>query len=710
MEYGAVTVKKMRLFCILLLLIVGFLSNGSLAQDWTRWQLPEGAKMRLGKGKVNDITFSRDGTRFAVATTIGIWIYEARTGEAIALLTGHKQAVKAVAFSLDGHSLTSVDAAGETRLWDATTGELRSVLTAATDLVDRGVVALSSDSTRLITANMGWTLRLWHLGDSAQKPIVMNMEGSVNALALSPDGKILANSNIPYHPDHSETPPVENFRLQVWDTSTQSTLFSLAGDAPQIYALVFSPDGKTLAGLDTDRSLQLWDVGTGSSRIIIKGKGEERSPQTLAFFPDNKHVAIWDVDGKVGLWDITEAAQGAPRQEFRVDDESVQALAFSPDGKTLLTASESGMLRAWDTTTGNQRFTITEHIGPMLRLTFSETDGALTSINSPEIWLASPFQRRRWDIRTGDRLSAVSLALDYPLEISPDGSTVLTHRPNGTLDLWDIHTKRIRSRLKADQKDVSGRYIVFSVDGKMLAYVGDDRAIHVWENNQSAWRRFFAGLPLGRYLFASDPHFKFKRRETESLGALTFSRDGKILAHTGTLLRTVNTIIQLYSTETGETLSTFKVFTERLDALVFSPDGKKLAGGNQEAIYLWDASTGAQLGVCTPERLGTKRTLAFSPDSRILISAVGGRVVKFPTGTVRRRGGGWITGATSIYGGGPIQLWDARNGNLLSTHRGHTDHVKTLALSKDERTLATGSADGTILLWDWETLKKVNNR
>ena len=702
--------KTTGVFYIALLLMVGLFFNGSLAEDYTRSQLPAGAKMRLGKGSVNDLAFSRDGAQFAVATTIGIWMYEARTGEAIVLLTGHKRPVKAVAFSLDGRSLTSADASGETRLWDATTGELRSVLTAATDLVDRGMVVLSSDGTRLATGNIGRTVRLWHLGGSAQKPIVMNMEGSVNALALSPDGRILANSNMPYHPYHSETPPVENFRLQVWDTSTQNMLFSLTGDAPQIYALAFSPDGKTLVGLNTDESAQLWDVGTGNSRFIIKGKGDEMSPQTLAFSADSKHIAISDVDGKVGLWDITKAAQSAPRQEFRVDDESVHAVAFSPDGKTLLTASESGTLRVWDTTTGNQRFTITEHIGPMLCLTFSETDGALTSINSPEIWLASPFQRQQWDIRTGDRLSTVFLALDYPSEISPDGSTVLTDRPDGALDLWDTHTKRIRSRLKADQKDMSGRYIVFSLDGKMLAYIGDDRAIYMWKNNQSAWRRFFAGLPLGRSLFASDPHFKFKRRKTESTGALTFSADGKILAHTGTLLRTVNTIIQLYSTETGETLSTFKVFTERLDALVFSPDEKKLAGGNQETIYLWDASTGAQLAVCTPERLGPKRTLVFSPDSRILISAVGGTVVEFPVGTVRSRSGGWITGATSIYGGGTIQLWDASTGALLSTHEGHTDHVQTLAFSKDEKTLATGSADGTILLWDWETLKKVNIR
>ena len=57
-----------------------FLAIGS-TQDYTQWYLPQGAKMRLGKGRINDITFSPDSTQFAVATSIGIWIYSAESGK-----------------------------------------------------------------------------------------------------------------------------------------------------------------------------------------------------------------------------------------------------------------------------------------------------------------------------------------------------------------------------------------------------------------------------------------------------------------------------------------------------------------------------------------------------------------------------------------------------------------------------------------------------
>ena len=47
------------------------------AQDYTRWDLPEDAIARLGKGRISDMQYSPDGARLAVATSIGIWVYDA---------------------------------------------------------------------------------------------------------------------------------------------------------------------------------------------------------------------------------------------------------------------------------------------------------------------------------------------------------------------------------------------------------------------------------------------------------------------------------------------------------------------------------------------------------------------------------------------------------------------------------------------------------
>ena len=73
----------------------------TFAQDYQTWGLPEGAKARLGKGWISDIAYSPDGTRLAVASSIGIWIYDTETFTEVALLTGHTGYVNALAYSPD---------------------------------------------------------------------------------------------------------------------------------------------------------------------------------------------------------------------------------------------------------------------------------------------------------------------------------------------------------------------------------------------------------------------------------------------------------------------------------------------------------------------------------------------------------------------------------------------------------------------------------
>ncbi|MXY26967.1 hypothetical protein F4Y59_02255 [Candidatus Poribacteria bacterium] len=110
---------KNRCFSILLIGFVIFvLPSNTFAQDDPQWHLPEGAKARLGKGDINEITYSPDGTLLAVASSIGIWIYDTQTGEEVALFVGHTESVASVAFSPDGNTLASGSWDGTVLLWN----------------------------------------------------------------------------------------------------------------------------------------------------------------------------------------------------------------------------------------------------------------------------------------------------------------------------------------------------------------------------------------------------------------------------------------------------------------------------------------------------------------------------------------------------------------------------------------------------------------
>ena len=87
------------------------------SQQYTQSNLPEGATARLGKGSVGAVQYSPDGTRLAVVSSVGIWLYGTATYEEIALLTGHTDWIGTVSFSPDGTTLASGSQDKTVLLW-----------------------------------------------------------------------------------------------------------------------------------------------------------------------------------------------------------------------------------------------------------------------------------------------------------------------------------------------------------------------------------------------------------------------------------------------------------------------------------------------------------------------------------------------------------------------------------------------------------------
>ena len=115
--------KPMRVFTFIMLFAILLFLSHAFAQDYTRWELPEGAKMRLGKGQIKSYQFSPDNTRLAVMSSIGIWLYDVRTGKAIKLLAEHTHAV----FSPDWQMFVKKGKDENTiELWDLHTVKLKA--------------------------------------------------------------------------------------------------------------------------------------------------------------------------------------------------------------------------------------------------------------------------------------------------------------------------------------------------------------------------------------------------------------------------------------------------------------------------------------------------------------------------------------------------------------------------------------------------------
>lgn len=81
--------KKRLFFACICICVSLLLAESSFTETYTQWQLPEGVFARLGKGWGTDFAFSPDGRHLAVASSIGIWLYETTTYREIALITEH---------------------------------------------------------------------------------------------------------------------------------------------------------------------------------------------------------------------------------------------------------------------------------------------------------------------------------------------------------------------------------------------------------------------------------------------------------------------------------------------------------------------------------------------------------------------------------------------------------------------------------------------
>ena len=93
-------------------------------QDYSTLNLPAGAIARFGTGNVAEVAFSPDGSLLAVASSIGVWLYDAETFDALTLLTGHAERVNAVAFSPDGTKASGSGLwSGTVKLWHPKTGK-----------------------------------------------------------------------------------------------------------------------------------------------------------------------------------------------------------------------------------------------------------------------------------------------------------------------------------------------------------------------------------------------------------------------------------------------------------------------------------------------------------------------------------------------------------------------------------------------------------
>ncbi len=566
-------------------------------------------------------------------------------------------------------------------------------------------LAFSPDGKILASADSKAEIRFWDVADGSTLRIIRPELSSILTLAFSPDGGSLAYGGVA--PGNEVNLFIKNLKTNYF---TGLSIRPLKSD---ILHLAWSPDSKLLASAGRERVVRVWDAASGEE--LQKFEGFEGSVKSVAFSPNgqmlatgandetipyDKNILIWDIslcnrppdptsqEAGIDPWD-DPTCRGQVPVPLIGQDADVSSIAYSADGSLLASGDTSGNTRLWDV---------------RYQELLDQRPAKATGIVSTVI-----FRQEE------DNLQLAVGSLDRTISLNNLRST----------DSMIAFNKTFDSPIQA---------ISFLSDNSMRAVGNDQNQTTMWAGDASGEASSTGTFPISSssYALSKDGRTFALVRDVDGEGVIEIWSSGSA----GSLLSIPapsGTLVSSTELEDGSTISETTTTTlGTVRSLAFSPDGSTIAAGvcairdeqlglcSQNQVYLWQAASGEPITQFDSEHRGAILSLAYSEDGERLASGGGDAAIY-----LYNVEDGRLLGLPLIGQGGPVTalsfnndgsrlasgganslmaLWNVDSAQLIGDPiAGMKNTITAVAFSPDGATLITGNDQGDLAWWRLES-------
>jgi WD40 repeat protein len=638
-------------------------------------------------GPVRSVSFAPDGKTIASGgedNVIRLW--SLATDGATKELRGHSSHVRDCTYSADGEWLLSAGRDEIIKLWQPSEYAEQVVFSdpASGDAVLSA--HFSRDGKRLVTASRDRTASLWDVANrSLVKRFAEGHEFLASTAVFFDDGSRLATG-------------AGDGTILVWDVATGTELFALK-QTGYTAALAVSPDGRWIVSGSDGNEVKVWNAAIGE--LVNSLPGHEGPITAARFSSDGRWLATGDDRGRGRLWKFDPQIQAwYPINWLDGHSRTITALAFADDDRVLVTASGDNTCGQWDVETGKElRDRVLKHPDWVAELDVSD-DGTkvLTSCDDGQV--------RLWSLADAQLISTIEPSAEKvvytSVDLAPDGrSALLTCSATGEVFLWNVN----------DNQNMSDERSWLNFAGQGLVWTakftpsGDD-VLTIGGNDARLW-----DAESRKQIIRFSPH--------GAVADVDLSPDDRWLV-TGSWDQSA----KIWDVASGAAVRKLDgVHIGYVNSVQFSPDGKLvLTASDDGTARLWDAAAGKPVEPVFQGHDGRIRQARFDTDGGLIFTCGNdktARVWDAKSGAEKLilRGHEWAVlcgefsrdGKRIITGGedNVAIVWNAVDGEVVLKLAGHIDRVTAVAFSPDGTRALTGSQDSTIKLWDAYTGKEI---